>query len=709
MVASKSKPEGSAALLDYAPQNQIPAMQLRDRRERKAPRRYTEELAREKDGESRNLSTKIPKHGAYRGPVIEYNPNLSPAVFPTLDVREGNPNHQSLHAQHIHSIQHKISHNCSASSSHLLPHQKSPFEAALSSRDDRGQLNSLDPDSIKEHHPTNPHYQAMDPLGNRPHYDTNDDSYTPVWWNNVQDMVDTEGMDERCKERATEDRMQMFMDGMATSDEEEEPKVDEKHPSWDDIPLALQMEMIDQAAGDDTLVTQAALMRLRLTAAQQHTAIADYRLQLDREKEEDADIARHRELMHDILLNGPKPYSTPQGFQSLAYVNLYKNLDRSDHVVTGPDVANARAYMTFCGLDARFLHTWVKPVQASVGRPGSPVCLEVEDEYDAQYPYSVSLRESISNKNVNPSSPPNPSTPSCTHSRLPNGTAPRFGLIPVAQRHQTPNTLSPIPLRLDTPILNEPAVKLPTLNPLTSHRSTSPTNEVDVDGIEPLHCLLSSSHTADRNPEKGEPIHRGFPLSIFRNVEQGPVMPSPSTSSTSSVLGRRDGSSPRHGCSESDSAPQPKRKRPKTAVKTLPGQPLNGAFCDIEIVINGTNGVESKPLPCESPIQQSAVVAPAEAMNGAVQRVTSMPSVTQEDGLQGHTVAGDVESSVADRAEQYRMPNGMVNGTSNGFGTRMLGKDVVGDRGVVHGAGKNGSIGIAKVKKKAGRPRKIKI
>ncbi|KAL8789398.1 MAG: hypothetical protein Q9213_001155 [Squamulea squamosa] len=709
MIATISNLEGSAALLDHETQNEPPAMQLRDRRERKAPRRYAEELAQEEDGESRNLITRLPKHRAYRGPVIEYNPNLSPAIFPTLDLRENNAKHQSSNAQHVHSIQHKTSHNPSAASSHLSSQQQSPSEAALDSRDDRGHLDGLELNLIQENYPTNPYNLAMDSSGNRPHYDTNNESYIPVWWNSVQNSDEAENMNELSEKRATEDREQMFIDAIVTSDEEEQPRVHEKDPSWDNIPLALQMEMINQAAGDGPSVTQAALTRLRLTEAQQHSAIAEYRLQLGRQNEEDANIEKHQQLINEILLNGPRPYSTPQGFRSLAYVDLYKHPDHPDDVVTALDVANARAYMTFCRLNTKFLHSWAKPAKAPVGRPGSPVCLEDEDEHDAQYPHSVSLREAILNNVINPSTPPNLSMLNCTHPRPSNGTAPEINLTPVAQRHRTPKTLSPIPLRLEMPILVQPVVELPTFNPLTSHQSTGSTNGVDLDELGSLHGLVSGSHPADRNLQNGEPIHRGFSPPMFRNAGQGPAMVSPSTSSTSSVLVKRDETFPHHERSESDSAPQPKRKRTNTAGKTLPSRPSNTTSPNVRIVINGRDGeVEGKPLPYQSPTQQFALVPPMGAMDGAVQRMTPALSAAQVDGLHANNVVRDVEVCVTTGREN-EMTNGTINGTSNGQGSELLDKRSVDANGVVDSAGRNGNVENAKVKKKVGRPRKIKI
>ncbi|KAL8977886.1 MAG: hypothetical protein Q9177_006541, partial [Variospora cf. flavescens] len=61
----------------------------------KAPKRYEDEIAergqlqRSPPINSHPPITTRPK--AYRGPVIEYNPNLPPAAFPTLDPRQPTP------------------------------------------------------------------------------------------------------------------------------------------------------------------------------------------------------------------------------------------------------------------------------------------------------------------------------------------------------------------------------------------------------------------------------------------------------------------------------------------------------------------------------------------------------------------------------------------------------------------------------------------
>lgn len=57
-------------------------MELRKSSSRKAPRRYEDELEEEHGQPS---SVRVARHNAYRGKVIEYNPQLPAAAFPTLN------------------------------------------------------------------------------------------------------------------------------------------------------------------------------------------------------------------------------------------------------------------------------------------------------------------------------------------------------------------------------------------------------------------------------------------------------------------------------------------------------------------------------------------------------------------------------------------------------------------------------------------------
>ena len=193
-------------------------MQLRDRRKKKAPKRYVDELEQQEEeeeeeeeeegGQSQNLPLPSARHGAYRGPVIEFNPDLTPAAFPTLDPRGNNAFHPS---SHVHTTQHKNSAEPSASSIYQQQQERSPSEVDLNYQS----MDGTDPRLTSEFRQTNPHHLLMNPFMGAPCHDTSNGPDNPVWRNNMRIMEDMGKMTDE----------ELIMAEMATSDEDEEPKV----------------------------------------------------------------------------------------------------------------------------------------------------------------------------------------------------------------------------------------------------------------------------------------------------------------------------------------------------------------------------------------------------------------------------------------------------------------------------------------------------
>ncbi|KAL8858787.1 MAG: hypothetical protein Q9178_004704 [Gyalolechia marmorata] len=648
-------------------------MQLRDRRKKKAPKRYVDELEQQEEegGQSQNLPLPSSRHGAYRGPVVEFNPDLTPAAFPTLDPRENNASYPS---SHVHTTQRKNSADPSASSTHHQQQERSPSEADLNYQSMDGtklRLNS-------EFRQNDPHHLLMNPFMGAPLHDTSNGPDNPVWRNNMRIMEDMGKMTDE----------ELIMAEMATSDEDEEPKINDKHPNWDDIPLALRIEMIVEASGDDTVI-EPALHRLRLTETQKDAAIEDYRRHLELDHEEDTNIAEHQKLMNDALLNGPKAYSSVEGFQALAAVHLYKNLDRPEVTVRRADVEKARDYMTYCGLNTPFLDSWVEP-QKSLTESFAP---------------SISSQQATWNGNVvEPSGPLHPSTP--IPPPLSNGTIREVTLTPIAQRHQTPTALSPIPLRLDTPAHTQPFTKSSTVNHSSSRQSTSSTIEVELNGKGPLQDMRANLLAANRILENGNSILQGSSPSYFPMAATGPPTQAPHTPPIPSLPSNGNSFLPHREDSTSDFEPQAKRKRPNISTKKPPAETPNGPSGNVPALaskgtsqnarpaINGTktatNGAtRNKPLPYETSAKHSVLFNPMDTMNGAVQQMTSSPSVTTGDGSQ-------LDGSTGER--QGLQGNGM-DGRFGGEGN-----------GVANGTGDtNGATEKVNGMKKVGRPRKAKM
>ncbi|KAI4256694.1 MAG: hypothetical protein L6R42_006072 [Xanthoria sp. 1 TBL-2021] len=522
----------------------------------------------------------------------------------------------------------------------------------------------FDPRLFREFRPPNPNNLDMIPFAGPEIYNTSNGPHNPVWSDNMRRIEEMNNMDEYEIEAAN----------MATSDEEEEPKV---KPPWDDIPFRLRMEMIASAAGDDTKIERA-LFHLKLTSAQFHAAAADYRRYLEEDDEDDANISKHQHLMHEALLNGHKAYSTPEGFEALASVHLYKNVGRPEAAVKRPDVDIAKAYMTYCRLDTAFLDSYLPPPRPSTASTGPAACTGDEHADDTQCspPGSASQHIAIDDT-MDPSTSPDPSTP--VPPTLSNGAIPQISLTPVAQRHQTPTALSPVPLRLGTPVDTQAVTRSPDFNPSSSRQSTNSTIEVDVDGKGPLPGLRASLLTANRNLENGNAIPSSSSPPVSQEPAPGPTTQLPYTPLTPSQPSNGNIFRPHRPSPQSDSDPPPKRKKPSAPKKKLPAAtPSNGASENAQAPTNGTEDLSTNggattwrgPLPYKNSAQQPAFTAPVDATGGPVQQMMSSTTEEREEWARRNVYGGN-EGRGLGNGFAVRTGNGMngnANGNENGNG-----------------------------------------
>ncbi|KAL8807189.1 MAG: hypothetical protein Q9182_000871 [Xanthomendoza sp. 2 TL-2023] len=589
-----------------APKNYPPTMQLRDSRKRKPPRRLEDELA---EGEGVE-SARMQKHRAYHGPIIAYNPNLPPARFPTLDPRKNYPCDSHAHVNPVQHIQHKSPAGPADSSPHQQPPLMSLPNTIPTEHTRDGTFDGLDPSLTRELHLTNVNHLAMIPFQGRPQDDTSNGPDNPIWTSNMQTFKEWGDMTEE----------ELIMAEMSTSEEEDPAKV-KNHlpcPSWDVIPVRLRIDMIAIASGNDKAI-EPALRRLRLDPTQQHAAIEDYRQHLERENEDDRNIAKHQQLMHRTLLHGPRNYTTPAGLQTLASVHLYQNLDRADVGVRPPDVAAARAYMKFCGLRTDFLDSWARPAQAT-----PELCMDDEDAHDAQWPLSVSLREAVAKSEEDArqvSTPSHPSTP-VVH-QLSYGSSPQAFFTPKAQHH--------------TPSLRE--------QPQISHHQTLVKS--------PLNGQTNRQTTIDARIQ---------PALLAANRKQGrKLMDTPAPSPQTTPTPSRNLISPLAD-KERDTQRPSKRQRPNGAVNghtRLAPSPITA--------INGSNSANGA-------VNGHANLAPstATAINGAQHRVNGhgAASATTNAGVTGDAsaqtarngaVAGEKRNGLLDTGGAHAVK---VNGTT---------------------------------------------
>ncbi|KAL9010992.1 MAG: hypothetical protein Q9173_004120 [Seirophora scorigena] len=364
----------------------------------KAPKRYEDEL-----GEGGHLIRSPPvtsRPKSYRGKVIEYNPDLPPAAFPTLDPRRPTPpraNQQQLNHQ-MPSNQRKYARSPTASPPHQQP------ATNFSNRDLNHPFSLRDP--VSDY-----------PLDNMTGFDQASQQHmhngigNPIWERN---MALLDGFEKRTDLEWAEAEMGTSDEGSPTSRARkenafmigEELVVLAAHPAqtadssppplWEDIPVSLRVQMVHAAAGKDRSAERA-LFRLGLNPQQRDLMMEDLRRYNEREQAEDDRVSAHILLMQEALMKGNKKYTTREAFGTLAEKHLYQVVDRDDTVATRREVRLAEAYMLSFGLSTKFLEDW-EPDGAVAESGAQPSVTQSGGEVDANNPSSVSMQEVLKDK-----------------------------------------------------------------------------------------------------------------------------------------------------------------------------------------------------------------------------------------------------------------------------------------------------------------------
>ncbi|KAL8669601.1 MAG: hypothetical protein Q9168_005809, partial [Polycauliona sp. 1 TL-2023] len=391
------------------------------------------------------------------------------------------------------------------------------------------------------------------------------------------------------------------------------------------------MGMIGAAAGDDTKI-EPALLRLQLTSAQFNTAAQDYRDFLKEDEDEDKNIARHQRLMNKALLSGHKAYSTREGFQAIAAVHLYKHVGRSEAAIEQSDLDNARAYMKHCQLDTAFLDDYHPSRRQPPPLDGPVTNSTLGHDGDTLSPPAASVSQPLAiDEAIQSPTLPVPSTPVLRATT--NGDIPTISLTPVAQRHHTPPTLSPVPLQLGTPILTQSVTYSPSSNNSSSRRSTASAIEVEVDGLRPLQGstragILNGNH----NLANGDSLPQG---SSSTGSPEATIHTSPTP-----IVPTNGNSTHRHHPSPSNEHdPLPKRQRPNPPTPSSSHMPSNGISASPHPSINGThnpplNGIHTPPSNGTAAPRNIAsrlpYLAPIPSINGSVRQPPSLISPERE-------------------------------------------------------------------------------
>lgn len=365
---------------------------LRNRKRIKAPRRYEDELVttntsspcQESDEETdasselqeERYSSPKPRSrsrlAAYRGPVIEFNPNLPPAAFPTIDCPS-----QASSAEHLNtylkSLPRRISSKALSEQDAALAPAKPRKDPTSSGRYHASKLSVSDPNmtlASARHLSRAPqprirpsitvHENGPDPRPSIYGGPRDNGPLNPLCASNMDRLEELNHMKQ-------DDRF--ILDCMTSEDEDDargrSTKVTQTAsnvPTWDDLSIAHKLDLADTVAeiySDATHVMQ----QLQLNPLQKKE-LTDLLIQRqDRLAREKANREKLQEETEKALLSR-KGRLSQTTYHNMVEQILYATIaEGDDHLQTTlSELRNARAYLQSCGFDPNLLNdTWGTP------------------------------------------------------------------------------------------------------------------------------------------------------------------------------------------------------------------------------------------------------------------------------------------------------------------------------------------------------------
>ena len=372
---------------------------LRNRKKIKAPRRLEDEYEydntsptcqespEEVSEESSELEEEIyespkprtpksKKQPAYRGKVIEFNPNLPPAAFPTLDhpsyVHNGGTVAVNLEPHSLGSESQELT-VFEATNSDSLGRGSHPEETVLT-----GNVPVPTPTTANFTHRNSPSVMQRSEKGQKQARGNmpssmrgrpNDNGpQNPIWASNMARMVEAGKMSDQ-------DRIMLEME---TSDEEDiatdkrsklaRKDSNPKYPAWDDLTITHKLDLADTIAElypDPVHV----MHQLRLNPSQKEELVDLLIQRQDRAAGEEANQHKFMNQTKEMLLRGePLPQSK---FHQMLEEHLYKNIWEDHHIQTNlMELKKARAYLGRCGFDPALADSnWDVPSISNVAEP----------------------------------------------------------------------------------------------------------------------------------------------------------------------------------------------------------------------------------------------------------------------------------------------------------------------------------------------------
>lgn len=364
---------------------------LRNRKKIKVPKRFDEyEISPRKESpeeseESPDLKEeeeemyeapksrkrKPQRRPAYRGEVIEFNPNLPPAAFPTLDhpsyVHNGgnipfdleSPS-LGLQSQELAGFE-SISSNYSSPKCHSAPTVDLPDStedppASTTTPADFDHL--MLPNAMQR--PNMDQSKARGSMiSSRYGESTDSGPRNPIWADNMERM-------EAAGKMSDSDR---FMLEMETSDEEDTPARTEKvakkagvpaYPAWDDLTITHKLDLAD-VIGEIYPDVMQVTIQLRLDPSQKEELIELLTQRQDRAASEEENQQRLMEQTRNIILQGKR--LSQSEYRKMVEENLYRDIEKYDYRETNMmELKRARSYLKWCGFNPALAdHNWNVP------------------------------------------------------------------------------------------------------------------------------------------------------------------------------------------------------------------------------------------------------------------------------------------------------------------------------------------------------------
>ncbi|KAL8822459.1 MAG: hypothetical protein Q9191_006806 [Dirinaria sp. TL-2023a] len=309
---------------------------------------------------------------AYKGKIVEFNPNLRPAAFPTISL--GQVVVEEVEEEKEEEDEPTIKEASapdSSESSTPNPHPQTPTTLATS----------------------NNQVQSVDALCEQPHsgnsiFDVSN-MYTSIdkaVWSQRLTMSPTRTPSPPCEMSSNGSENPVFVNNMKlleklskrtdeawaaaemeTSDEDEDDGPRERHkadlsnPQWEHLPLALQLDIIDTVGeGHENLEVTFKALRLRLrqrVSMREQLRIRNQYL----DAEETVIDSLHR-MVENSLLTGSKKevdHLVNGGYQRQMKRQLFIVDGKIDYLTsTGRDVTLAKVYLKTCGIKPEILDHW---------------------------------------------------------------------------------------------------------------------------------------------------------------------------------------------------------------------------------------------------------------------------------------------------------------------------------------------------------------